>query len=71
MSRALKSRLKSRVIVTLKSGEAFDGILWSADRDVWILRDATAVQAGPRNQNIAVDGETVLLTSEISYAQRP
>lgn len=69
--RALKQRLKSRVVVTLKSGDAFDGILWHADRDVWVLRSATAVHAGPNGSSIGLDGEVVLLASEINYAQRP
>jgi small nuclear ribonucleoprotein (snRNP)-like protein len=71
VSRALKERLKSRVIVTLKAGDSFDGVLWSVDRDVWVLRNATALQAGPRGANVGLDGEVVLLVSEISYAQRP
>lgn len=69
--RALKQRLKSRVIVTLHSGEAFDGVLWETDRDAWVLKNATALAAGPDRSNVPLDGEVVLLTAEISYAQRP
>lgn len=71
VSRVLKQRLRHRVIVTLRSGEAFDGVLWEADGTAWVLRNAAALAAGQRGTNVALDGEVVLLVSEISYAQRP
>lgn len=71
MNRALKSRLRSRVIVTLASGESFDGILWEADRDVWVLRDARALGGGRDGATVGLDGEVVLLADQILYAQRP
>lgn len=71
MSRTLKDRLRSRMIVTLKSGDTFDGVLWSQDREVWVLRNATALQAGPRGANVGLDGEVLLFVSEINYVQRP
>ena len=70
-SRALKERLHHRVIVTLKSGTSFEGVLWSADPQAWVLRDASALGVGNKNSNLPVDGEVVLLAAEIAYAQRP
>lgn len=64
-------RLRQRVIVTTKAGAAFDGLLFEADRTAWFLRDASALRMGEANTNLPVDGEVVILTSEIAYAQRP
>lgn len=71
MNRYLKSRLRSRVIVTLATGEAFDGVLWEADRDVWVLRETRALGGGRDGTTVGLDGEVVLLTDQILYAQRP
>lgn len=68
---ALTGRLRSRVIVTLKSGDAFDGVLLSADRSVWILRNAQAVGLGENGTNAPVDGEVLVLTADIAFAQKP
>lgn len=69
--RLVRSRLRSRVIVTLKSGASFDGVLYAADREAWVLRDATALAAGERGASVPVDGEVLVLAGEIDYAQRP
>lgn len=69
--RIMRGLVRHRFIVTLRSGEAFDGVLWEAGRDVWVLRNATALHAGPDRSNVPLDGEVVLLVAEISYAQRP
>lgn len=70
-SRLLKKRLLSRVVVTLKSGQSFDGLLYAADPAVWVLRDSLALGMGEKGSPLPVDGEVVLFVSEIDYAQRP
>lgn len=70
-SRLLKERLHYRVVVTLKSGLAFEGVLYAIDAQAWVLRDTSALGAGDKNANVPVDGEVVLLTADIAYAQRP
>lgn len=70
-SRLLRERLLTRVIVTLKNGQAFEGLLYELDDRAWFLRDAAAIGAGEKNTNLPLDGEVVLLTSEIAFAQRP
>jgi len=68
----LRHRLLKNVIVTLKSGESFQGALWDRDRRAWVLRNAeqlTVVDSRPTAT--AVDGEVVILTENIAYAQRP
>lgn len=68
-SNVLRSRLRRRVIVTLHTGEAFAGILYEADRDVWVLREAAALGAGENRTNLIVDGELLILTDDIAYCQ--
>lgn len=70
-SRVLESRLRERFVVTLKTGQSFEGLLYSHDDRHWVLRDASAIGAAEKNTNLPVDGEVVLLTAEIAYAQRP
>jgi small nuclear ribonucleoprotein (snRNP)-like protein len=70
-STVLRSRLHHRVVVTLKSGPTFDGVLCSADQEAWVLRSAHAISAGQPGANVPVDGEVLILTADIEYAQRP
>lgn len=70
-SRLLKERLLNRVVVTLKSGQSFEGLLYELDAHAWFLRDASAIGVGDKGSNLPVDGEIVILSAEIAYAQRP
>ena len=42
--RLLRKRLLSRVVVTLKSGDSFEGVLYELDSRAWFLRDASAMR---------------------------
>ena len=67
----LADRLRHRSIVTLKSGEAFGGVLFAADDQSVVLREAAALGAGDRGANVVVDGEVLILRGDISYIQLP
>lgn len=67
----LSRRLRSRLLVTLKTGATFDGVLFSADRDVWVLRNAQALGAGDNGATVPVDGEVLVMVADIEYAQKP
>ena len=67
----LRSRLRTRLVVTLKSGAAFDGLLYGADRSVWVLRNVQAIGAGDNGSTVPVDGEVLILAADIDYAQKP
>lgn len=69
--RLVRSRVRDRLVVTLKSGAGFEGVLYAADRQVWVLRGVTAIGAGERSTDVPVDGEMVILVADIDYAQRP
>jgi len=70
VNHVLKSRLHYRVIVTLKSGAAFQGVLWEQDRQALVLRDAEAIP-GSNQQSVPVDGELVVLVADVDYIQKP
>jgi small nuclear ribonucleoprotein (snRNP)-like protein len=65
----LKAQTRKKVVVTLKSGTAFRGVLYSADPAVLVLRNAEAIS--PDGNAVIVDGEVVLLAGEIDFLQRP
>lgn len=70
MNRLIKMRLHYRVIVTLKDGTTFVGVLWETDRQALVLRDAEAVQ-GASGRNVGVDGELLVLWADVNYIQKP
>lgn len=67
----LERRLRQRVIVTLHSGESFVGVLFECDERAWVLREAEAIGAGERGANLILDGEVVVLSENVAFAQRP
>lgn len=70
-SRVLRSRLRERFLVTTKDGAAFSGVLFSHDDKALVLRDAEAVGAGENKTNLPLDGEIIVLLSDVAYLQRP
>lgn len=69
--RVLTSRLRERVVVTLKTGDAFAGILFSHDSRALVLRETEALGAGERSTNLALDGELIVLLADVAYIQKP
>lgn len=61
----VRGRVRERMLVTLKSGETFSGVLLEADRSTVVLVKAEA------EPDVPVDGELLLRWSEIAYVQRP
>lgn len=71
MKRLIRQRLRHRVIVTLKDASAFAGILYAADPEAVVLREASQLDAGPKREPVGVDGELLLLRGDILYVQIP
>lgn len=69
-SRVLSSRFRERVLVTCKTGDAFDGVLYSCDSTALVLRNASAVGMGERKTNLPLDGEVIVLLADVAYLQR-
>jgi hypothetical protein len=59
------------VIVTVKSGDTFGGVLYSADDKALVLREAAALGAGERSTDLPLDGEIIVLLPDVAYIQRP
>lgn len=69
-NRVLKSRVRDRVIVTLKDGSGFRGVLWDADRTSIVLRRTEALGIGAQGADVAVDGELLILLADVAYINR-
>lgn len=70
-SRLLRARLRHRVILTLNTGETWDGVLFDFDARAWVLREVTALGVGSNRTNVPVDGELLVLVEDIAYVQLP
>lgn len=72
-SAVLNRRIRSTVILTLKSGAAFQGVLFEADRTAYVLRNASLLEptTNPDASVTPVDGELVVLAADVAYMQVP
>lgn len=70
MKRIIRDRLRRSVIVTLHDGQGFAGVLYEADSEAVVLRNAQALDV-PDRGTIGVDGEVLILRDEIAYLQFP
>jgi small nuclear ribonucleoprotein (snRNP)-like protein len=69
MSRVLKARRKRRAVVTTHDGKSFSGVLYEADREALVLRNAKALTRD--GGEVSIDGELLLLTLDVAYVQLP
>lgn len=69
--RLVKRRLRDRVVITLKSGTAFSGVLYEADGKSYVLRAAEALGVASNGSNAPVDGEVIVARSDVEFVQRP
>lgn len=66
MRRSYRDFLARTLIVNLKTGHAFRGVLWSESRDLLVLRNA---QLHAHGDTTAVDGEVVIERANIDFIQ--
>jgi small nuclear ribonucleoprotein (snRNP)-like protein len=72
VKRLIREHLRKRVIVTLKTGEAFGGVLFSADSEALVLREAVLLEVnGTDRAAQPVDGELLVLRADVAYLQFP
>lgn len=69
MKRILRDRVCRTVIVTLKTGHAFQGVLYQGDGDALVLRNTEALGVGERGANVTVDGELLVLRPDVAFIQ--
>lgn len=71
MKRIIKQHLRHKAIVTLKSGAAFAGVLFSADSEALLLRNAESLDVGTTGERIGIDGELLILRADVAFIQLP
>lgn len=71
LPRPVQDRICSRVIVTLKTGESFAGVLFEADGGALVLRDTSVIGAGENRSDLPLDGELLVLLPDVAFMQRP
>ena len=69
MNRVLRRRLRRKAIITTHAGQGFAGVLFEADRNAFVLRDAEAL--GDAGSRMGVDGELLILAADVAYIQLP
>jgi small nuclear ribonucleoprotein (snRNP)-like protein len=67
----LATRRRRSVLITLKSGESFSGVLMASDAQALVLHQAQALGIGENRTNVAVDGEVVILRPDVAFIQLP
>lgn len=65
--RLIRSKLRSRYLVSTADGEAFDGILIDADDKHLIL--VQVVQVAINGQRLSIDGELWIQRDRVKYMQ--
>ena len=70
MRHVLKNRLRSEVILTLKGGSSFRGVLFDADREAFVLRNVEHLVERD-DRPTPVDGELVVLVADVLFVQIP
>lgn len=65
----LRDRVRSTIVVTLKTGQTYRGVLLELDHHVLVLCSAEVLSAD--GEHLAVDGELLILRPDIAYMQRP
>lgn len=67
--RIVASHTLQRTVVTLKTGETFDGLVRDADARTLVLVKASSMTQG--KDPIPVDGALYLDRADVAYLQRP
>jgi hypothetical protein len=67
--RLIRQHYRDRYLVTLTTGEAFEGVLIDLDPSHIILADAESVR--PDGERIPVDGRLWLPRTNVLYMQQP
>lgn len=65
--RLMRKALREKFIVSLRGGEAFEGLLVEADSKTFVLVNAWAIDGSNR---VSVDGQLYLPRAEVMYMQR-
>lgn len=67
--RVIRAQVHERLLVTMDSGQTFDGLLVDADASTLMLANASVVSAD--GSKVPADGHIYLPRFDVSYMQRP
>lgn len=62
-----KLALHRRVVVNLTTGSAIEGVLWSEQGDLVVLKDASLMEPG--RGSVPMDGEVIVQRDRINFVQ--
>lgn len=65
----MRSLERRQIVVTLKSEQAYRGVLMPSDRYALVLRNTELLHGD--GSRVVVDGELIILREDIRYIQRP
>lgn len=65
---ALRGVVRRKCLVSCKDGQTYSGVLWSADRGCFVLKNASVIGDGG---TAALDGEVLLMRSDVAFVQIP
>lgn len=63
--------VRDQIVVTMKTGETFSGVLWEETPREIVLRGAAGIGMADKRENLPVDGELLIFVSDIAYVQKP
>lgn len=66
--RVYKALLTDRVVVNMRTGKAFSGVVWEEHHDLLVLRAAKLLE--PTREPVDLDGDVVLDRQVIDFIQR-
>lgn len=66
--RVLNHLARETVVLTMKDGRAFRGVLFATDARTVVLQQAFLLS---QDAPVAIDGQLVIARGDISYLQRP
>jgi small nuclear ribonucleoprotein (snRNP)-like protein len=70
LDRLMRGRERHEVVVTMRSGATYKGVLFEADSRSLVLRNAEAWGHNGDGRT-AVDGELLLARADVEFLQRP
>ena len=65
--RLIRCHFRDRFVVTLKTGETFQGVLLEADESHYVFADSVALRAG--DSDVPVDGHLWIARPDVAYLQ--
>lgn len=63
--------VRASIVVTMKTGETFSGVLWEETPREIVLRNAKGLGMAERGEPLPVDGELLIFVDDIAYVQKP